>query len=62
MRFERVVPEGKVGVGDEADGMPMVDANGRRLGNGRHSAMLAICWDDWNSGGGRDRVLALMEL
>ncbi|KAK5046685.1 hypothetical protein LTR84_007446 [Exophiala bonariae] len=65
MRFERVVPEGKAGVraeGEAGEGksMPMVDANGQRLGNGRHSAMLAICWDDWMVGGGRERVLGMM--
>lgn len=63
MRFERVVPEEKVGVradDPKGEGMPMVDANGQRLGNGRHSAMLAVCWDDWNVGGARDRMLGLM--
>lgn len=63
MRWERTLAEGKTGIGPEnvgGKGLPMHDANGKKLGIGRHSAMLAICWDDWSVGGGRERVLELM--
>ena len=39
---------------------PREDAGGNRIGPGRHSAMLALCWDDWLSGK-RDHVLSLLE-
>ncbi|KEF58655.1 uncharacterized protein A1O9_06581 [Exophiala aquamarina CBS 119918] len=63
MRWERALAEGKTGIGPsdaQGKGLPMLDANGKTLGIGRHSAMLAICWDDWTGGGGRKRVLELM--
>jgi hypothetical protein len=63
-RWERILKKGRVGVGPEdaeGKGLPMFDANGAELGIGRHSANLAICWDDWNVGGVREKVLELMK-
>jgi len=63
LRWERTLAEGKSGIGpdDEAGkGLPMLDANGKMLGIGRHSAMLSICWDDWVDAGVREKVLTLM--
>jgi RimJ/RimL family protein N-acetyltransferase len=52
LKWDRVLPVG--------GGKP---GNGRRKregGEGRDTATLAICWDDWE-GGGRDVVRAVME-
>lgn len=54
LRWDRVLPSGKVGnggeerVGDPRQGCP-----------GRDTAILSLCWDDWESGG-RERVDAIM--
>ena len=44
-RWQRVLGEEKEGM--TPAGLPRVDVEGRRMGPGRHSAMLALCWDDW---------------
>jgi len=45
IRWQRVLPEGITGNGVDVSHLPEV--NGKKLGPGRHSAILAICWDDW---------------
>lgn len=62
IRWQRVLPEGKTGVGAggrDGKGLPEVGSDGRILGPGRHSAMLSMCWDDWRAGK-RDAVVELM--
>ncbi|KIW18638.1 hypothetical protein PV08_02927 [Exophiala spinifera] len=61
-RWQRVLPEGKTGVGAtdrDGKGLPELGADGRPLGPGRHSVMLSMCWDDWRSGK-REAVAELM--
>ena len=50
MRWQRVLPHGKKG---------LVPSGGLEVGPGRHTAMLAMCWDDWREK--RENVLAMME-
>lgn len=63
IRWQRVIADNKMcaseGPGARSDGKPVVDIDGRKLGPGRHSAMLALCWDDWLEGK-RDHVLGLL--
>jgi hypothetical protein len=33
--------------GNDIDISHLPEVNGMKLGPGRHSAMLAFCWDDW---------------
>jgi RimJ/RimL family protein N-acetyltransferase len=55
MRWAVVLPWGKVG--DQVrEGREQGETDGRKA---RHTAMLALCWDDWE-GGGRERVDRLM--
>ncbi len=42
-RWQRVLPEGKVGTGSEG----VIDKDGRKDWPGRHTAILSLCWDDW---------------
>jgi hypothetical protein len=68
VRWKEVLPWGKVGA--EGEGVPRGVGVGRESGSGeeagqgwgpgRHTAVLAICWDDWREGG-RDHVVRLME-
>ncbi|KAF8656279.1 hypothetical protein AX16_002715 [Volvariella volvacea WC 439] len=51
LRWTWVLPEGK-------EGLPMKDST-RGSGEGRHSCILSICWDDWENGG-RQRVTELI--
>jgi len=64
IRWQRVVAANKEGSsareGVSKERLPSVDQEGRKLGPGRHSAMLAMCWDDWLDGG-RKHVLKLLE-
>ena len=64
IRWQRVVADGKKCVsessGEKADGKPVVDPDGKKLGPGRHSAMLSMCWDDWLDGK-RDHVINLLQ-
>ena len=64
MRWERTqLGDHKKCVSEERNertgGLPMTNANGGRLGAGRHSAMLSMCWDDWLEGH-RERALGLL--
>lgn len=52
-RWQRILKETKQGNGIEV-------GDGR--GPGRHSAMLAIGWDDWYEGGVKERVEQAMVL
>lgn len=54
IRWQRVLEAGKVG--------HEVPEDRKRLCAkvGRHSYMLAMCWDDWEVEGGREHVQALM--
>lgn len=64
MRYARTINDNKECVSslpnERSDGLPVVDAMGNRIGIGRHSAMLALCWDDWLEGK-RDHVLKLLQ-
>lgn len=64
MRYARTINDNKECVSklpnERSDGLPVVDAAGKKIGVGRHSAMLALCWDDWLEGK-RDHVLKLLE-
>lgn len=63
IRWQQIMPIGKVGSeGAEIDreGLPRVGWDGRDWGAGRHTALLALCWDDWLNGG-RDRVDVLVK-
>lgn len=64
MRYARTINDNKDCVSqlpnERSDGLPVIDAMGRKIGVGRHSAMLALCWDDW-LGGKRDHVLKLLQ-
>jgi len=69
MRWHQVLPFGKGkdyytpkdGNGSGDDKMPRMGWDGRIWGNGRHTALLSLCWDDWlGEGGGRERVDALV--
>lgn len=57
LRWDRALPadEGKVG-----NGAQLREGDPEPGKMGRHTAILAICWDDWESGG-RERALYLME-
>ncbi|KAF2801291.1 putative GNAT family acetyltransferase [Mytilinidion resinicola] len=57
IRWHRVLPAGKEGNGAGEEDLPPVV--GKKLGPGRHTASLSICWDDWKDGA-RDKVDALM--
>lgn len=63
IRWQRVIADNKMcaseDLGARSDGKPVVDIQGRKLGPGRHSAMLSLCWDDWLDGK-RDHVLTLL--
>lgn len=54
MRWQRVLPIGKRGYD-----VPTERAGGDR--KGRHSAVLALCWDDWELEGARELVRKQME-
>jgi hypothetical protein len=45
IRWQRVLAPGLTGNGVDVSDLPEI--NGKKLGPGRHSAMLAFCWDDW---------------
>ncbi|EAW23711.1 GNAT family N-acetyltransferase [Aspergillus fischeri NRRL 181] len=63
IRWQRELPEGKKGIesGVIDDKMPRLDPTGqKKLGPGRHSAMLSLCWDDWENGA-RERLHALSQ-
>lgn len=64
IRWQRVVADHKKCASEadveRADGKPVVDRDGRKLGPGRHSAMLAVCWDDWLEGK-KDHVMRLLQ-
>ncbi|KAJ1306851.1 hypothetical protein OPQ81_007836 [Rhizoctonia solani] len=53
LRWERTIPI------DKENGVKARDDDVLQL-KGRHSAMLAMCWDDWESGG-REHVHKLMD-
>lgn len=55
MRWAVVLPWGKIG-DTVREGREQGETEGRKA---RHTAMLALCWDDWE-GGGRDYVDRLM--
>lgn len=63
MRWQRVCTENKKCIseenGERTEGLPREDVEGRKLGPGRHSAMLALCWDDWLDGG-RERTMSML--
>lgn len=63
MRYARTVNDDKECVSklpnERSEGLPVIDATGSKVGIGRHSAMLAMCWDDWLKGK-RDHVLKLL--
>ena len=45
-RWQRILPAGKGGI--EVDKfLQQREAGMVGRGNGRHSAILALCWDDW---------------
>lgn len=62
-RWHRIIADNKVctseDLGARSDGKPVIDIEGRKLGPGRHSAVLALCWDDWLDGK-REHVLGLL--
>lgn len=64
MRYARTINDNKDCVSklanERSDGLPVVDATGTKIGVGRHSAMLAVCWDDWLEVK-RNHVLSLLE-
>lgn len=54
MRWRRILPQAKRGL----------DTPSERAGGGlkgRHSAILSLCWDDWELEGGRELVEKQME-
>lgn len=63
IRWQRIIGDNKNCIseypGERSEGKPVVDIEGRKLGPGRHSAVLALCWDDWLDGK-RDHVLKLL--
>jgi RimJ/RimL family protein N-acetyltransferase len=58
LRWAWVLPEEKDGNGLDVSRLP--DETGVKMGVGRDSAVLAICWDDWLNGG-REKVEAIMK-
>lgn len=56
-RWARVLATGKEGNGIDFSTLP--EETGVKLGVGRHSAVLAICWDEWLDGG-RVKVEGIM--
>ncbi|KAH8667038.1 putative GNAT family acetyltransferase [Xylariales sp. PMI_506] len=58
IRWQRVLPVTKTGL--EPQGIPRKGADDRELGPGRHTAMLSLCWDDWE-GGKREGVIQLLK-
>ncbi|KZP23901.1 hypothetical protein FIBSPDRAFT_857649 [Athelia psychrophila] len=52
-RWDRVYPKGKVGNG-------LSVGEGRGEGVGRDTAVLSVCWDDWESGV-REKLQAVMD-
>ncbi|GAA5854591.1 hypothetical protein JCM9279_005702 [Rhodotorula babjevae] len=61
MAWDRVTVPGKEGVAlpDFVQGAWREEEE--QIGRGRHSAVLAIGWDDWSEKGGRERVDELLE-
>lgn len=65
VRWQQILPWGKEGPDGpvEAEGEGSGGAgkagSGRRSRPGRHTAMLALCWDDWEDGG-REHVNRLI--
>lgn len=62
MRWHMVIPDSKLGPrrdGEEDVPPPGLDGGSGGGRPGRHSAMLGLCWDDWESGG-REHVDRLM--
>jgi len=45
IRWQRVLADDCEGNGVDISHLPEI--NGKKLGPGRHSAMLSLCWDDW---------------
>jgi hypothetical protein len=56
-RWERIVPAA-VGKPNTAEKLPR-EGDPRRTGLGRHTAVLGLCWDDWEDGT-REKVGELM--
>ncbi|BGP36903.1 hypothetical protein JCM10449v2_000805 [Rhodotorula kratochvilovae] len=59
--WDRVVLPGKEGVALPAYIQGAYREEEEQVGTGRHSAVLAIGWDDWNEKGGKERIEALVE-
>ncbi|KAH7886582.1 acyl-CoA N-acyltransferase [Phlebopus sp. FC_14] len=57
LRWERVVPGGR---GKSGNSLALREDDPKPETLGRHTVILAICWDDWEAGG-RVRVLRLMD-
>lgn len=57
-RWQRILPARKSGIAVESL-LRERESGKEGKGDGRHSAILALCWDDW--GAKRDQVLKLME-
>ncbi|KAH7925793.1 acyl-CoA N-acyltransferase [Leucogyrophana mollusca] len=56
LRWERVLPGGR---GKMHNGIPLREGDPRPGTLGRDTAMLALCWDDWETE--REKVIAIME-
>ncbi|GAA5890347.1 hypothetical protein JCM8208_002787 [Rhodotorula glutinis] len=61
MAWDRVTVPGKEGVALPGFVQGAWRDEEERIGRGRHSAVLAIGWDDWSEKGGRERVDELLE-
>jgi len=56
IRWQRALPPGSQG--NDVDVSHLPEVNGKKLGPGRHSAMLALCWDEWSEK--KERLLKMM--
>ncbi|KAF9221194.1 acyl-CoA N-acyltransferase [Gyrodon lividus] len=57
LRWDRVLPDGKGKAGNEQE---LREGDPKPGTLGRHSVVLAICWDDWEDGA-REKVAKLMD-
>jgi len=59
IRWQRVLPRDKKGKGNAEIVNELKERDEAKRAPGRHSAMLAICWDDWLTK--REEVVKMME-
>ena len=61
-RWDRVLADNKQDITEitgRSEGRPVLDFDGNKIGPGRHTTVLSLCWDDWLDGK-RDLIISLL--